>query len=149
MSRACNAPAITCCAPFLGEISSPYSISTANTSSGALPASCRSNRNADAKAIHRCRKNTTNSPLRHQLTDPDSGDILPCRVIFAFSSADQKVCQAERQRSVAHIRAGLEQIAQSVADGHFSWHDPVQIQRRVVKLLGASFQRCAAVRARG
>jgi Domain of unknown function (DUF4277) len=74
--------------------------------------------------------------LRHQLTDPDSGDIIPCRVIFVFSSADQKVCQAERQRSVAHIRAGLEQIARSVAGGHFSWHDPVQIQRRVVKLLG-------------
>jgi hypothetical protein len=74
--------------------------------------------------------------LRHQLTDPDSSDIIPCRVIFVFSSADQKVCQAERQRSVAHIRAGLEQIARSVAGGHFSWHDPVQIQRRVVKLLG-------------
>lgn len=74
--------------------------------------------------------------LRHQLTDPDSGDFIPCRLIFVFSSADQKVCQAERQRSVTHIRAGLEQIARSVASGHFSWHDPVQIQRRVVKLLG-------------
>jgi len=74
--------------------------------------------------------------LRHQLTDPDTADIIPCRVIFVFSSADQKVCQVERQRSVAHIRAGLEQIAQSVAGGHVSWHDPEQIQRRVVKLLG-------------
>jgi Domain of unknown function (DUF4277) len=74
--------------------------------------------------------------LRHQLTDPDSGDLIPCRLIFVFSSADQKVCQAERQRSVAHIRAGLEQIARSVAGGHFRWHDPVQIQRRVAKLLG-------------
>jgi transposase len=74
--------------------------------------------------------------LRHQLIDPDTRDIIPCRVIFVFSSADQKVCQAERQRAVARIRAGLEQIAQSVARGHFSWHDPVQIHRRVVKLLG-------------
>jgi hypothetical protein len=57
-------------------------------------------------------------------------------VIFVFSSADQKVCQAERQRAVAKIRAGLEQIIQSVARGHFSWHDPAQIHRRVVKLLG-------------
>ena len=74
--------------------------------------------------------------LRHQLTDPDTGDIIPCRVIFVFSSADQKVCQAERQGAVAKIRAGLEQIGQSVARGHFRWHDPVQIHRRVVKLLG-------------
>lgn len=74
--------------------------------------------------------------LRHQLTDPDSGEVIPCRVIFVFSSADQKVCQAERERAVAKIRAGLEQIAQSVARGHFAWHDPVQIHRRAVKLLG-------------
>jgi hypothetical protein len=74
--------------------------------------------------------------LRHQLTDPDRGDRIPCRLIFVFSSADQKVCQAERQRSVAHIHAGLERIAQSVARGHFRWHDPVHIQRRVGKLLG-------------
>jgi hypothetical protein len=74
--------------------------------------------------------------LRHQLTDPDTGDILPCRVIFVFSSADQKVCRTERQHAVAKIRAGLEQIVQSVARGHVSWHDPVQIHRRVVKLFG-------------
>lgn len=74
--------------------------------------------------------------LRHQLTDPDSGDVIPCRVIFVFSSADQKVCQAERARSIAKIRAGLEKIAQSVARGYTAWHDPVQIHRRVVKLFG-------------
>ena len=74
--------------------------------------------------------------LRHQLTDPDTGDIIPCRVIFVFSSADQKVCHNERQRSVAKIRAGLEQFAQSVARGHVSWHDPVRIHRRVAKLFG-------------
>src|SRR5207249_7214462 len=74
--------------------------------------------------------------LRHQLTDPDTGDLIPCRVIFVFSSADQKVCQIERERAVAKIRAGLERIVRSVARGHVAWHDPVQIQRRVVKLFG-------------
>jgi transposase len=74
--------------------------------------------------------------LRHQLTDPDSGDVVPCRVLFVFSSADQKVCQKERHRAVAHIRAGLERIAQSVARGHHLWQDPTQIHRRVAKLLG-------------
>jgi hypothetical protein len=79
--------------------------------------------------------------LRHQLTDPDTGEFIPCRLIFTFSSADQKVCQAERQRAVAHLRAGLEQIAGAVARGHFRWRDPVVIQRRAAKLLG---QRSAA-----
>ena len=74
--------------------------------------------------------------LRHQLTDPDADEVIPCRVIFVFSSADQKVCQAERERSITKIRAGLEKIAQSVARGHTAWHDPVQIHRRVVKLFG-------------
>ena len=74
--------------------------------------------------------------LRHPLTDPDTGEVIPCRLIFVFSSADQKVCQAERERSIAKIRAGLEKIAQSVARGHAAWHDPVQIHRRVVKLFG-------------
>jgi len=74
--------------------------------------------------------------LRHQLSDPDTGEVIPCRMIFVFSSADQKVCQAERERSIAKIRAGLEKIAQSVTRGHAAWHDPVQIHRRVVKLFG-------------
>jgi hypothetical protein len=74
--------------------------------------------------------------LRHQVTDPDTSEVIPCRVIFVFSSADQKVCQAQRERAVAKARAGLEEIAQSVARGHTAWHDPVQIHRRVVKLLG-------------
>jgi Domain of unknown function (DUF4277) len=74
--------------------------------------------------------------VRHQLTDPDSGAIVPCRVIFVFSSADQKVCHKERLGAVAKIRAGLEQIAQSVARGHARSRDPVQIHRRVAGLLG-------------
>ena len=50
--------------------------------------------------------------LRHQVTDPDTNEIIPCRVLFVFSSADQKVCHQERQRAVAKIRHGLEQIVQ-------------------------------------
>jgi hypothetical protein len=102
--------------------------------------------NASYLSVEQKRRRECNSTLpkehnelavvRHQLTDPDTGDLIPCRVIFVFSSADQKVCQIERQRAVAKIRTGLEQIAQSVAHGHVSWHDPTQIHRRVVKLLG-------------
>jgi len=103
--------------------------------------------NASYLSVEQQRRRQGNSSLpkeryelavwRHQLTDPDSGDSIPCRLIFVFSSADQKVCHQERQRAVAKIRAGLEKIAQSVARGHASWHDPVLIHRRVVKLFGA------------
>jgi hypothetical protein len=104
-------------------------------------------KNASYLSVEQHRRRQSNSSLpkeryelavwRHQLTDPDSGDSIPCRLIFVFSSADQKVCHNERQRAVAKIRAGLDKVAQSVARGHVSWHDPVLIHRRVVKLLGA------------
>jgi transposase len=74
--------------------------------------------------------------LRHQITDPESGEIVPCRVLFVFSSADQKVCQKERQRTSVVIRQGLERIAQRVARGYSAYHGVAQIQRRVLKLLG-------------
>jgi hypothetical protein len=74
--------------------------------------------------------------LRHQLVDPDTPDIIPCRVLFVFSSADQKVCQQERQRAVAKIRHGLERLAQAVARGHWRSQDPASLHRRVAKLLG-------------
>jgi transposase len=102
--------------------------------------------NASFLSVEQKRRRQCNSPLprehhelavlRHQLTDPETGAIIPCRVIFVFSSADQKVCRNERQQAIAHIRAGLEHIAQSVARGHVSARDPVQIHRRVVKLFG-------------
>jgi transposase len=74
--------------------------------------------------------------LRHQITDPQSGDVIPCRVLFVFSSADQKVCQHNRDKAVAKIRAGLQSMAESIARGHASWHNSASIQRRLAKLLG-------------
>jgi transposase len=74
--------------------------------------------------------------LRHQLADPDTGELIPCRVVFVFSSADQKVCRRERARAVAKIRQGLERLAQSIAGGHWRAQDPALVHRRVAKLLG-------------
>ena len=74
--------------------------------------------------------------LRHQVIHPDTHERIPCRVLFVFSSADQKVCQEQRQRSVAKIRAGLERIAQIVAGGYSRGSDPARIHRRVAQLLG-------------
>jgi transposase len=73
--------------------------------------------------------------VRHQLTDPDSGEIIPCRVLFVFSTADQKVCRQTRDKAVATIRAGMETIAASVQRGH-ARSTPEAIAARVAKLFG-------------
>jgi len=73
--------------------------------------------------------------LRHELTAPDSGEVIPCRVLFVFSTADQKVCRRTREQAIAKIRAGLEQIAATVQRGH-RCSGRAQIERRVAKLFG-------------
>ena len=73
--------------------------------------------------------------VRHKLTERESGKIIPCRAIFVFSTADQKVAQKNREKSVRKLRDGLEKIATSVADGRRNT-DPTSIARRVSKLFG-------------
>ena len=73
--------------------------------------------------------------VRHELTEANSGRTLPCRVIFVFSTADQKVARKNREKSVAKLRAGLEQITRSVEEGR-RFTDPTAIARRVAKLFG-------------
>ena len=73
--------------------------------------------------------------VRHTLADDKSGRTLPCRVIFVFSTADQKVARKNREKSVAKLRAGLEQIERSVENGRRNT-DPTSIARRVAKLFG-------------
>lgn len=96
-------------------------------------------------SIEQKRRRNTNSPLpkehyelavvKHQLTDPDSQQPIACRVIFVFSTADQKVCRRTREKAIAKIRTGLEQLAVSVARGHHTI-DRAAIERRVAKLFG-------------
>jgi hypothetical protein len=73
--------------------------------------------------------------LNHELTDPATGTALPCRLIFVYSTADAKICQQTRQRDVERLRAGLDQIAATVAKGH-PRTKLTDIPRRVAKLLG-------------
>ena len=73
--------------------------------------------------------------VRHQLTDRDSKRQIGCRVIFVFSTADQKVAQKNREKSVQKLRAGLEKLQRSVAEGRRNT-DPTSIARRVGKLFG-------------
>lgn len=73
--------------------------------------------------------------VRHELTDRESRQTIRCRVVFVFSTADQKVAAKNREKSVAKIRAGLEHIAHGVAEGRRST-DPTSVSRRVGKLFG-------------
>jgi transposase len=73
--------------------------------------------------------------VRHTLTEDTSGRTLACRVIFVFSTADQKVARKNREKSVAKLRGGLEQIERSVEQGRRNT-DPTSIARRVAKLFG-------------
>jgi transposase len=72
---------------------------------------------------------------RHQLTDRDSGRSINCRVIFVFSTADQKVAAKNREKAVQKLKDGLTNIARSVADGRRNT-DPTSVARRVGKLFG-------------
>jgi transposase len=73
--------------------------------------------------------------VRHELTDSASEQKLRCRVIFLFSTADQKVARKNRDKSVAKLRAGLEHLQKSVTEGRRNT-DPTSMARRVAKLFG-------------
>jgi hypothetical protein len=74
--------------------------------------------------------------VRHELLDAESGRKVACRVIFVFSSADQKVVRKQRQKQIDKLREGLEQIKNSVEAGRRGT-DPDSVKRRIGKLFGA------------
>jgi len=74
--------------------------------------------------------------LRHRLTDPDTKQDFPVRVIYVFSTADQKVTRQQRARQIDKIQTELEKIQQSVASGNRNT-DPASITRRVERVFGA------------
>lgn len=78
--------------------------------------------------------------VRHTLTDPETGQPVPCRVIFVYSSADAAICRQTREHDIQRLRAGLDGIAASVARGH-PRTTQASIARRVAELFG---QRAAA-----
>ena len=73
--------------------------------------------------------------LRHQLKDDATKQEITCRVIFVFSTADQKVVRTQRQKHIDRIREGLEKTERNVARrGPHS--DEASVARRVNRLLG-------------
>ncbi len=73
--------------------------------------------------------------VRHALVHPTTPQAIPCRVLFVFSTADQKVCQQTRTKAIAQIRVGLERLAATVQRGHPAT-TRASIERRIAKLLG-------------
>jgi hypothetical protein len=73
--------------------------------------------------------------VRHTLTDPETDQPLPCRVLFVSSSADEAICRQTRERDLVRLRDGLEAIAATVARGH-PQTTQATVARRVTKLFG-------------
>jgi len=73
--------------------------------------------------------------VRHTVTDPQTGEGIPCRVLFVYSSADEAICRQTRERDVVRLRQGLEEIAATVARGH-PQTTQASIARRVTRLFG-------------
>jgi transposase len=73
--------------------------------------------------------------VRHTLTDPETGQPLPCRVLFVYSSADAAICRQTRDRDVLRLQQGLAEVAATVARGH-PQTTQASIARRVTRLFG-------------
>jgi transposase len=71
----------------------------------------------------------------HRLQDKVTKGEVDCRVIFVFSTADQKVVRKQRQKHVDYIREDMEKIKRNVARrGPHS--DEASISRRIGRLYG-------------
>jgi transposase len=73
--------------------------------------------------------------LRHTLTDPTNDDDIPCRVLFAYSSADAAECRQRRQQNIARIQAGFAALVAKVQRGH-PCTTAASVQRQIARLLG-------------
>jgi hypothetical protein len=73
--------------------------------------------------------------LRHTLIDPTNQQAIPARLIFVYSTADERECRQRRQQNIAKIRAGLTALAEKLQRGHPQC-TPAGITRQVLQLLG-------------
>ena len=73
--------------------------------------------------------------LRHTLTDPTNDEAIPCRVLFAYSSADAAECRQRRQQNIVRIQAGFASLVAKVQRGH-PCTTAASVQRQIARLLG-------------
>ena len=102
-------------------------------------------------SIEQQRRRTSNSTLprehyelavlRHTLTDPTNQQAIPARLLFVYSTADERACRQRRQQNIATIQAGLEALQAKLQRGHPQC-TPASITRQVVRLLGQKEAAC-------
>jgi Domain of unknown function (DUF4277)/Transposase DDE domain len=73
--------------------------------------------------------------LGHTLTDPTNKEDIPCRVIFAYSSADAAECRQRRLDNIAKIRTGFEAVVAKLERAHPTT-TAASVQREIARLLG-------------
>jgi transposase len=73
--------------------------------------------------------------LRHTFKDDATKQEIAGRVIFVFSTADQKVVHKQRQKQIDDIRAGLQKTQKNVRRGG-PYSDKESVARRIVRLFG-------------
>lgn len=74
--------------------------------------------------------------LQHRLKDDVTKQEIACRVIFVFSTADQKVVRKQRQKQIDQILEGLEKTQKNVARGG-PYSDEASVARRINRLFGS------------
>ena len=72
--------------------------------------------------------------LKHTLRDDESGREIGGRLIFVFSTADQKVARKQRQKQIERIRQEFEKTATNVARGG-PYSDERSVAKRMSRLL--------------
>lgn len=75
--------------------------------------------------------------VNHSMSDNVSGRSINCRVIYVFSTADQKVVRQQRQKRIDRITEELKQIEKSVAAGRYNDKLP-SVSKRVVRVFGTT-----------
>ena len=73
--------------------------------------------------------------VQHEMTVDASGESIACRVIFVFSTADQKVVEQQRTKKIARIQKELTQLQHSIAAGRYNKKLPA-IDKRVTRIFG-------------
>ena len=71
----------------------------------------------------------------HTFHDKDSGRSIDARVMFVFSTADQKVVRQQRAKQIVKMKAELIQIAASVSVGRRGT-DQAAISKRIARVFG-------------
>jgi hypothetical protein len=73
--------------------------------------------------------------LKHTLRDPTTQHAIPARLIFVYSTANERECRKHRERNSAKIQAGLQALQAKLQRGHPQC-TPASISRQVGQLLG-------------